>query len=93
MADRGFTVKDIMDIRGIGLNIPPHKHTPQLSEDELIMTRRIANLRIHVERAIGRIKNFRILSDIPVNMAGMAEQIFFICAILSSFTKPLNSDS
>ena len=58
MADRGFTIRDILDIRGVGLNIPPIKTSDQLSEDELILTRRIATLRIHVERAIGRIKTY-----------------------------------
>lgn len=91
MADKGFTIADLLYDRGIELNIPPMKTGPQLSEDDVILTRRIANLRIHVERAIGRIKTFRILHDIPVNMASLAEQIFFVCAILSSFSKPLCS--
>ena len=45
-------------------------------------TWRISNLRIHVERAIGRIK---LLSDVPNNTARIADQIFFVCALLSTF--------
>ena len=65
MADRGFTIADLLHDRGVTLNIPPWKSGPQLSEESLIETRRIANLRIHVERAIGRVKNYSILSDLP----------------------------
>ena len=89
MADRGFTIEDLLHSRGVGLNIPPNKDGPQLSEDDLILTRRIATLRIHIERAIGRIKTFRILKDMPINMATLSEQIFFVCAILTNFSKPL----
>ena len=60
MADRGFTIADLLEMKGVTLNIPPMKVHDQLSETELITTRRIAALRIHVERAIGRIKNFKI---------------------------------
>lgn len=83
MADRGFTIEDLLHTPEVwDLN----KDGPQLSEDDLILTRRIATLRIHIERAIGRIKTFRILKDMPINMATLSEQIFFVCAIL---TKPL----
>ena len=91
MADKGFLIADILHDRGVELNIPPLKTDTQLSEDDLILTRRIANLRIHVERAIGRIKTFRILNDIPISMATLSEQIFFVCALLSNFSKPLCS--
>lgn len=84
MADRGFTIEDLLHSRGVGLNIPPNKDGPQLSEDDLILTRRIATLRIHIERAIGRVK---ILKDMPINMATLSEQIFFVCAILTNFSK------
>ena len=33
----------------------------QLDKEDEIMTRKIASVRVHVERAISRIKNFRIL--------------------------------
>ena len=64
------------------------KLNDQFSETELLSTRRIASLRIHVERAIGRIKNYRILNDIPNNMARIADQIFYVCSMLCNFSSP-----
>ena len=78
MADRGFTIGDLLDIKGVALNILPMKTSDQFTQRELTTTRRIANLRIHVERAIGRIKNFKLLNDVPNNMARVADQTFFV---------------
>ena len=81
MADRGFTIADLLELKGVALNIPPMKTSDQFTQRELTITRRIANLRIHVECTIGRIKNFKLLNDIPNNMACVVDQIFFVCAI------------
>ena len=89
MADKGFLITDLLDPLGVSLNIPPMKRTNQLSEDELIETRRIASARIHVERAIGRVKNYHILTDIPNTLAGTINQIFFVCCMLTNFKRPL----
>ena len=91
MADRGFTVQDQLNSVGVDLNIPPflfgHK---QLSRKEVEQTRKIASVRIHVERAIGRIKNFAILKGtLPISMARMANQIVCVCAWLTSFQPAL----
>ena len=82
MADRGLTITDMLDLRGVTLNIPPTKVKDQLTPSELTTTRRIANLRIHVERAIGRIK---LLGNIPNVMARMADQIFFCLCYACKF--------
>ena len=61
MADRGFTIKDMLRDVGTELNMPPFMgERAQLSAQEVQEGRKIASLRIHVERAIGRIKNFTI---------------------------------
>ena len=58
MADRGFTIKDQLQAIGIDLNIPPFLHgREQLSLEDVQKGRQIASVCIHVERAIGRIKN------------------------------------
>ena len=61
MADWGFEIEEDLVLIGARLNIPPFlRGKSQLTENELIVTRRIAFLRIHVERAMERIKNFHI---------------------------------
>ena len=51
----------------------------QFTEREMLATRRIATLRIHVERAIQRIKNYHILHFIPTTLckSGLIDMIFF----------------
>ena len=89
MADRVFMIADLLEPLGVDLNIPPQKLLPQLTESELVETRRIASVRIHVERIIGRLKQYHILNNIPNNMAGVADRIFFVCTIFTNFSKPL----
>ena len=90
MADRGFDIADILP-SGCTLNIPPFKGTrKQLTADEVQETIHIASVRIHVERAIGRIKNYHILDGtLPLTLAHLAGQIFFVCAYLTNFLPPL----
>ena len=53
MADRGFDIKVDLIVQGVRLNIPPFlRGKQQLDEDERVVTRQIASLRIHVERAM-----------------------------------------
>lgn len=87
MADRGFTVKDLLSEIGVELNIPPFmERRRQLPAEEVQEGRKIASLRIHVERCIGRIKNFTILTGIlPLSMACLSNQIVCICGFLSNF--------
>ena len=75
---------------GVELNIPPFlEGRQQLPAKEIQKGRRIASLRIHVERAIGRIKTFTILKQIlPITFARLSNQIVCVCAYLSNF-KPV----
>ena len=61
MAERGFDIEADLAFQGVRLNIPPFcKGKDQFGESELVETRRIASLRIHIERAMEEIKNFHI---------------------------------
>ena len=93
MADRGFDLDDDLPA-GVSLNIPPFLDgKPQLSVEEEIETRRIASLRVHVERAIERVKNFKILQNVfPLSMAADLNKIWVICCYLVNFLPPLISD-
>ena len=87
MADRGFTIKDLLTAIGADLNLPPFlKDKKQLSPQEVREGRSIASVRIHVELAIGRMKHYRILSGtIRLKMAQVADHIVTVCAYLSNF--------
>ena len=73
MADRGFTLEDDFAVGcSAELIIPSFiKGKKQLSAKEVETKRKIANVRIHVERVIGNIKTrFEILSQgsLPINL-------------------------
>ena len=87
MADRGFTIKGLLQNLGIELNLPPFmKGRPQLPAQEVQEGRTIAHLRIHVERAIGRIKTFNILcGTLPISLARLANQIVCVCACVLAY--------
>lgn len=78
MADRGFDSDVELNKRGANLNIPPFRNQNfQLSSEQVETTRRIAEVRIHVERAIQRIKTFHILDQTtPLNLHIVADDIF-----------------
>ena len=57
LADRGFDITDIVGIHQAKLYIPAFtKGKKQLSAKEVEETRKIANVRIHVERVIGLVR-------------------------------------
>ena len=87
MADRGFTIKDLLSTIGADLNLPPFlRGKKQLSAEEVAEGRSIASLRIHVKRAIGRMKHYQILTGtIRLKMARVLDQIVTVCAYLSNF--------
>ena len=90
MADRGFNIQEMLACKGV--NVPPFMNeSGQFNERELLETRRIASLRIHVERAMERMKNYHILDFVPITLYknGTIDMIFFACAMLSTFLPPL----
>lgn len=88
MADKGFLIHDILP-QGVSLNIPPFLTHGQFTPDEVQMTLSIARARVHVERAIARIKGFRILNFIPSTMRAYASKIWQTCAALVNLQNPL----
>ncbi len=94
MADRGFTITDLLYERKVKLVIPAFtKRGVQLSEEDTTNTRRIANVRVHVERVIGQLKNFKILSQtVPINLTPKINHILRICAALCNLCCDIISD-
>lgn len=82
LCDKGFPITELCAPLGVKVNLPPYLTNPQFTENEVILTKKIARARIHVERAIGRLKNFRILHFIAPNFREHASAIVQVCACL-----------
>ena len=91
MADRGFQIQEDLLHYYCKLSVPPGARVKsQMTAEECKKTKEIANLRIHVERAINRIKEFKILKNIlPINMLPLADDIVRTCASLCNLQPPL----
>ena len=76
LADKGFDIEEDLP-NGVSLNIPPFLRGKDcLSIEEEQQTRQIAAVRIHVKRAISRVKTFRILQHVfPISMAADVSKI------------------
>lgn len=90
MVDKGFTFPYLP--AGVTVYRPPFResHQKQMPAKAVDETRRIASARVHVERAISRVKSFHILDrPFPIVMIDIAEQVFEVCCLLSNFRLPL----
>ena len=64
MCDRGFTIEKDLEEIGLVLNQPPFLEARDgFTKDEIITTRTIATHRIHVERAIRKVKTFHFFDN------------------------------
>lgn len=93
MADRGFTLTPELFAKGISLNVPAFtRGKGQLTAEE-VTTRRIATLRIQVERLINRIKSYRILKGtFPISHRKALDDSIIVCAGLCNLKMPLIRD-
>lgn len=91
MADKGFNISDLLAYRQCSLSLPPFaKNGVQMSQQNVKKTSRVANARIYVENAIGRMKQFRILKmEIPVTFIPIVDDILACCCILTNLSEPL----
>ncbi|XP_065291762.1 uncharacterized protein [Dermacentor albipictus] len=93
MVDKGFTFPYLP--AGVTVYRPPfrERHETQMPAQDVEQTRRIAAARVHIERAIARIKAFHILDKpFPICMIDIAEQVFKVCSYLSNFRNLLIKD-
>ena len=84
MADRGFQIQKGLLLHFCRLVVPPGARVKsQMTKSEVKKSKEVANLRIHVGRAINRIKLIRILKgNIPVTMIQHTDDIILTCAEL-----------
>lgn len=87
MVDKGLNVQDIFMPYGVKVNMPSFfKKGNQIGPQTLISNRKVASKRVHVERIIGLLKTYKILSQ-PLNQTEtmLSSDIVFICAMLVNF--------
>ena len=91
MADRGFKMKTDLALKQCTLCIPPSAAKgAQMTASDVKQTSNIANVRIYVEQAIKRIKEFRILKvQQPLLYLPLMNDIVTICGALANLRKPL----
>lgn len=91
MADKGFTIAKLLAEKNVGLVIPHFLSARvQFDSTEVADNDAITASRVHVERAIRRIKENRILQGIiPLSMIGSINQIWAVCCLLTNFRSKL----
>lgn len=90
MADKGFNIKGLLVQIEVTLNTPPSlSEKGQFDEEEVETTQSVASVRIHVERAISRIKMYKSINNVvPLSLAEVLNQIWTLCCMLLLFQSP-----
>ncbi len=97
MADRGFSFPEYFAAKGVQL-LTPASIPGKTPGQEVSVSRHMSRMRIHVERAIGRIKDYCILQQtLPINLVkrrpkdtvATVDKILLVCSALSNLDKSL----
>ena len=95
MVDKGFHIEMELAERGVKMFRPPFlRNKRQLTKDEANATAEIAAARVHVERVIGRMKLFTILSGLKItwSMLPSVEAIVKVVAGITNLSRPVFAD-
>ena len=90
----GFTIHSEQACVGLSLNIPAFLGgMDYLTKAKVKESQKITSVRIHVERAIQRIKTYSIIrNEIPLTLHGSINQIWTVICILTNVA-PLIDES
>ena len=82
--DKGFNVQDLFLSRQVKCVLPPFVRSKrQFTRSEVYQGKRIARARIHVERVMGRLKEFRLLNHVlPINMIDLCDHIWNVAGAI-----------
>ncbi|KAK3911138.1 putative GTP-binding protein EngB [Frankliniella fusca] len=91
MTDKGYRIEKQCLERNLILIRPPFlSKKQQMSRADALATAEIARARVHVERVIQRLREFKVLKyTIPWRLAGYTEDILFIAAGLTNLGPPV----
>ena len=82
----GFDINDVLGDHGVKVTIPKFKRQgrSQLKGEDK-RSEKIAEARIHLEKAIQRTETCILDCGVKSSMAHLAEHIFIVCAFLVNF--------
>lgn len=91
LADKGFPgIQTVLGSQNAVLVMPPFLHASQFSPEEVRETYNIAQVRIHVERMIQRIKIYNILNNkVPIELIPCMNDVFHVCCVLANLQLPI----
>lgn len=90
LADKGFPqIRTEVEKKNAVFIMPPFCHNEQFTPKEVDETYTIASVRIHIERVNQRIKDFNILSKVPVSLFSHVDKVVFVICALINIGKPL----
>ncbi|XP_062565245.1 uncharacterized protein LOC134227628 isoform X2 [Armigeres subalbatus] len=94
MTDKGFAIEKECAEKGIRLHIPPFLREKKLSAEDALLNESIAKARVHVERAISRMKSFGVLqgSIDPSVLRHIDDIMKIICGIVNLSAPILKDD-
>ena len=96
LADRGFNIQELLLPNQVKLVIPPFlkkkkkKKKKQFTIEDDTRTKQVANARIHIERVIGRLKDFDILKcELPLDLVDLFHHIATVICTLINLQEPI----
>ncbi|XP_049267957.1 uncharacterized protein LOC119379490 isoform X1 [Rhipicephalus sanguineus] len=91
MVDKGFLIENLCDEARVNMDRPPFlKKRQQLEEHEAHKNQAIARARVHVERAIQRVKAFKILQQrYPIQLLPVFDKVIVLLAGIVNLSKPI----
>ena len=89
MSDRGFAIQDLCAIKGVYLNRPKQKDLDQFKQSDIQQNFDIASTRIHVERFIGRVRDWSILNNVwPLTRMDLLSSTWQMLCHIVNITMP-----
>ena len=87
LADKGFTIQHLLLEKQATIFIPTFLvKRDAFTKEEVMLTKQIIKVRIHVERFTKCLKQFRILDRvIPLNICPIASQTVYVASCLVNF--------
>lgn len=94
MADRGFKkIETFLNKKNCNLVRPPSViNKEQMSKDDVLLTRRIASVRIHIERIIKRVRDFKMLgphATVNLDLVQKLDNIIVIACAIINLQQPI----